>query len=148
MGVAVDADLALLHRLEHRRLRLRGSAVDLVGEHEVGEDRPRAEGEVTLAGVEDQRAGEVTGHQVRGELHPPRLDVERGGEGAHEQRLGDAGHPFEQDVAAAQQGDEQAGDRGILTDDGLGDLGAHGEQGRAGALGAHRVRGARRVLGA
>lgn len=51
-------------------------------------------------------------------------------------------------MAATQQGDEQPGDRGILPDDGLGDLGAHGEQGRAGALGAHRPVALGRVLGA
>ena len=45
-------------------------------------------------------------------------------------------------------GNMPAGDRGILTDDGLGDLGAHGEQGRPGALGAGRVLGAHGVLGA
>ena len=63
------------------------------------------------------------------------LDVERGGEAADEQRLGDARHALEQDVAAAEQGDEQPGDRGVLADDGLGHLGAHGEQRRAGAVG-------------
>jgi hypothetical protein len=32
----------LLHRFEQRRLRLRRRAVDLVGEDDVGEDRPGA----------------------------------------------------------------------------------------------------------
>jgi hypothetical protein len=39
----VDRDLALLHRLEQRRLRLGGGAVDLVGQQEVGEDGARVE---------------------------------------------------------------------------------------------------------
>ena len=39
---AVDGDLALLHRLEQRRLGLRRGPVDLVGEHDVGEQRARA----------------------------------------------------------------------------------------------------------
>ena len=56
-------------------------------------------------------------------------------EGAHEQRLRDAGHALEQDVPAAEQGDEQPGDGGVLADDGLAHLGAHGEQGGTGALG-------------
>ena len=42
VGVPVDRDLALLHRLEQRRLRLRRRAVDLVGEHDVREHRARA----------------------------------------------------------------------------------------------------------
>ena len=66
--LALDRDLALLHRLEQRRLRLRGRAVDLVGEKEVGEDRPGAELEVGVALVPDRRAGDVGRHQVRGEL--------------------------------------------------------------------------------
>ena len=42
-GHAVGRDLALLHRLEQRRLRLGRRAVDLVGEHDVREDRALAE---------------------------------------------------------------------------------------------------------
>ena len=42
VGDAVDGDLALLHRLEQRRLGLRRGAVDLVGEEQVREDRARA----------------------------------------------------------------------------------------------------------
>ena len=53
---------------------------------------------------------------------------ERAGEAAHEQRLGDAGHALHQHVAAAEQRDEQPGDRGVLADDGLGHLGAYGGQ--------------------
>ena len=38
-------------------------------------------------------------------------------------------------MATAEQRDDQAGDRGVLTDDGLGDLGAHGQERGAGSLG-------------
>src|SRR2546430_2298141 len=38
VGAPLDRDAVLLHRLEQRRLRLRRGAVDLVGEHDVGED--------------------------------------------------------------------------------------------------------------
>ena len=40
VGRAVDRDLALLHRLEQRRLRLGRGPVDLVAEDDVGEDGP------------------------------------------------------------------------------------------------------------
>ena len=43
MGRAVDGRLPLLHRLEQRGLRARRRAVDFVDEHDVVEDRPRAE---------------------------------------------------------------------------------------------------------
>ena len=39
MGLAADRDLPLLHGFEQRRLHLGGRAVDLVGKHEIGEDR-------------------------------------------------------------------------------------------------------------
>ena len=38
------------------------------------------------------------------------------------------GHALHQHVAAAQQRDEQAGDRGVLADHGLADLGAHRDE--------------------
>ena len=39
----VDGDLAFLHDLEQGRLGLRGRPVDLVAEHQVGEDRAPVE---------------------------------------------------------------------------------------------------------
>ena len=41
--------LVLLHGFEHGRLRLRRGAVDLVGQHDVGEDRPVHELKLALA---------------------------------------------------------------------------------------------------
>src|SRR5208282_4854652 len=37
-----DGDAMLLHGLQERALSLRGRAVDLVGEHDVGKNRPSA----------------------------------------------------------------------------------------------------------
>ncbi len=45
-GLALDRDLALLHRLEQRRLRLGRRAVDLVGQQQVREHRALAEPEL------------------------------------------------------------------------------------------------------
>ena len=62
-------DLALLHRLQQRRLGLRRRAVDLVGEQDVREHRPAPELELAGLRVVDERAGHVARHEVRGELH-------------------------------------------------------------------------------
>ena len=59
VGLAADRDLPLLHRLEQRALHLGGRAVDLVGEHEVREDRPERHLELTELLVEDPRADDV-----------------------------------------------------------------------------------------
>ena len=126
--LALDADLALLHCLQQRGLRLGWSAVDFVGQQQVGEHRAGAELEHGRARVVDQRPGHVAGHQIGRELHPLEFQFQRCGHRAHQQRLGDAGHAFEQYVAAAQQRDHQPGDDGVLTDDGLGDLGPQRHQ--------------------
>ena len=133
---AFDGDLPFLHRLEQCGLRLRRGAVDLVGEQQVGEHRAVVELEPRGAGVVHQRSRDVTGHQVRGELHAFVVQRERRREGADEQCLRDTRDAFEQHVATAEQRDDQPGDDGVLPDDGLRDLGADGGQ-----------RGARVVLG-
>ena len=69
---AVDRHLPLGHRLEQRGLRLRHRAVDLVDEHDVGEDRARPELEVARALVEDGEARDVGRLQVRRALDPRR----------------------------------------------------------------------------
>ena len=48
MRMTVDRDLALVHRLQQRRLRLRRRAVDLVSEQNIGEDGPALELEALL----------------------------------------------------------------------------------------------------
>ena len=82
MRAALDRDLPLLHRLEQRRLRLRGRPVDLVGEQQVREDRPGPELEVAAALVVDDSpvmsAGIRSGvNWMRAKLEPQRRANER-----------------------------------------------------------------------
>ena len=69
---------------------------------------PSPELELGRPRVVDQRAGHVARHQVGGELHPLALQRQRRGERPDQQRLGDAGHAFEQHVALAEQRDDAA----------------------------------------
>ena len=78
--------------------------------------------------VDHQRAGDVAGHQVGRELHPAGVDRQGRGQGADEERLRRTGHALHQHVAAAEEGDEQAGHGGVLADDGLAHLVPDGEQ--------------------
>ena len=73
-------------------------------------------------------AEDVAGHQVGRELHAPELQLQRLAERAHQQRLAQARHAFEQAVAAGEQADQQLLDDGVLADDGLGDRGAQGAE--------------------
>ena len=68
VGCAVHRDLPLVHGLEQARLGAGRGAVDLVGEHHVGEDRAGPELELGALLVEDGGADDVRGQQVRGEL--------------------------------------------------------------------------------
>ena len=65
---AVDRDAPLLHHLEKGGLGLRARAVDLVGEHDVREDRAGVELEDPLLLVVHADAGDVPRQQVGSEL--------------------------------------------------------------------------------
>ena len=127
--LALDADLALLHGLQEGGLRFGWSAVDLVGQQQVGEHRSGVELEFGCAGVIYERAGDVARHQVWSELHSLEVELQRCRKRPHQQRLRDAGNALQQHVAAAQQCDHQAADDCLLPDDRLGDLTAQGQQG-------------------
>ena len=107
-----DRDADVLHRFEQRRLRFRRGAVDLVGEHDVRENRPGLELEERPAVrvlLDDVGADDVGGHQVGRELDARERQVQHVGERVDEARLADAGNALEQHVAAR----EQAGDREV-----------------------------------
>ena len=106
VGRAVDRRLALLHALEQTRLRLGRRPVDLVGEDDLGHDRPRPELELLGLLVVDRQAGHVRRQQVRGELDPAKGAVETAGKGLGQDRLARARHVLDQQVAAAHQRDE------------------------------------------
>ena len=66
-----DRDLALLHRLQQRRLGARARAVDLVGHQKLGEDGPLDEAEVAAAVLvllQHLGAEDVRGHEIGREL--------------------------------------------------------------------------------
>ena len=110
VGVPVDGDLPLLHRLEQRRLRLGGGAVDLVGDHDVREDRALLELELAVHRVEDAHAGHVAGEQVGGELDAADGGVDGCRESARQHGLADAGHVLDEQVPLGEQAHEGAAD--------------------------------------
>ena len=125
MGGVADRHLPLLHRLQQRALHLGGGAVDLVGQHDVGEDRPLLGGELAGSGVVDEGAHQVGRQQVRGELDAPEAGTDRLRQGGDRQRLGQAGDAFDQQVGVGDQADQQAVEQPVLTDDLLAELVAH-----------------------
>ncbi len=99
-----------------------GRELDFVGEDEVRKDRAAVGRELAGFRLEDHRADDIAGEKVGGELDALELDAEGDAEGLDEERLGEAGHALEEDVAVGEEGDEQVLDGGILADDGLADF--------------------------
>ena len=100
-GPALDGHLLLLHGLEERMGLGRG-AVDLVREQQSGEDRTLPELEVAGPLVEDERARDVTGQQVRRELGALEGQAEGLREAAGGQRLAQPGEVLHEDMASRQ----------------------------------------------
>ena len=119
-----DGPLVLLHGLEHRTLHLRRRTVDLVCQHDIGEDgasfltvnSPLCWSYIS---VPTRSAGRRSG----GELEALEAGVDDPGQRADGQRLGKAGHAFEQDVSVTEQADEQPFDHVTLSDDDLAHFG-------------------------
>ena len=125
MALFADGHLQLLHGFQQRALHLGRGAVDLVGQQQVGEDRPLARVKIRGLRVEDHGAGQVGRQQVGGELDALEVQVGDPGQGLDGQRLGQARHAFEQDVPRGQQGDHHPFQQFLLPDDDLGHFG-HG----------------------
>ena len=68
VGAAAHRHLALGHGFEQRRLHLGRGTVDLVGQHQVVEDRPLLEHEAAGFRAVDLGAGDVRREQIGGEL--------------------------------------------------------------------------------
>src|SRR5262245_61446558 len=73
---ALDAHLALLHRLEQRGLRLRAGAIDLIDQQHVGEQRAGMEHEGTLLLLEYVHADDVARHEIGSALDTLELTTE------------------------------------------------------------------------
>jgi hypothetical protein len=114
VGLLADGHRLLLHRLEQRGLRLRRRAVDLVGEHDVREDRPALELEaarqLARLAASTIRLVPSTSAGIRSGVNWMRENDSSSASASvpNEQRLAQAGHAFQQHVAAGEQG---GGDR-------------------------------------
>jgi hypothetical protein len=115
----------LLHRLEQRRLRLGRGAVDLVGEQDIGENRPALELETLLPALvfdDDVGADDVGGHEVGRELDAREREVDGVGQRAHQHGFAQAGHALEERVAAGEERHHHALDDRLVADDDLAHL--------------------------
>ena len=70
--MSVDRDLPVAHGLEQRALRAGRRAIDLVGQHDVAEDRSASVDKLAGLRIEHIAADDVAGQQVGRELDPRR----------------------------------------------------------------------------
>ena len=127
MPLTPHRDLPFLHRLQERGLRLGRSPVDLVGEYDVGKDRPSQELELPNAGglifLNNLGAGDVRRHQVGCELDAVIAQIQGIGHRMDHQRLGQARNADQQTMSAGEDGDQELFQDRVLTHDHLGHLG-------------------------
>ncbi len=113
----LDADHALAHRFEQRRLRFRRRTIDLVGEENIGEDRAGNEFEFLLILVVDRDADDVGGQKIARELNPLKRQRQRAGQRVRQRCLADSRNVFEKDVALGKErGDAVLHDFGFSAD--------------------------------
>ena len=124
--LVADRHAPLLHGLEQGALHLGRGSVDLVGQEQVGEDRPLVHAEIVGPLVEDLRADDVGGEQVDGELDAGEVEVDRLGQGRDQERLGQARHALKQQMPAGEQRDQEPLDDDVLADHDRPDSLAHG----------------------
>ena len=99
---AFDADLLLLHGFEQGALRFGAGPVDLVGQQNLGEQGAGVEHKARLGRLVHRHARQVARHQVRGKLHPRKLQAQAFGQGVRQGGFAHAGHVLNQQVAARQ----------------------------------------------
>ena len=111
MRLAGDGDRPLLHGLEQGRLRLGRGPVDLVGQHEVGEDRPALELEPAEppSGDLEQTLVPIRSAGIRSGVNWIRWNFRWSASASvrTSKRLAQPRHAFEQDVPAGDQGGQR-----------------------------------------
>ena len=105
--LAIDGDLAFLHRLKQRRLRLRRGAIGLIDEDEVREDRTGTEAEEIRALVVHLDTGDVARQQIRRALHPRERESNGAGDRSSQRGLADTWHVLDQQVPLGDQGHQR-----------------------------------------
>jgi len=119
MAGAAHGHLSFLHRFEKSRLGLGGSAIDLVRQNNIGEDRAVDEPKVPSAAfllVEYRGAGDIRGHQIGRKLNALERHVENLTDGADHESLGQSRHSHEQAMAAREYGAQDLLDHFRLPD--------------------------------
>jgi Dolichyl-phosphate-mannose-protein mannosyltransferase len=122
MRHAIGGHLLFGHRFEQRTLRFRRRAVDLVGEHELCEQRSGMEFEFAALALVHADPDNVGRQQIGRELDALERKIERRGKGVRQRSLADAGQIFDQKMAACKDARERKEHPFVLSEHDLVDL--------------------------
>ena len=117
IGGIADRHLTLLHRLEQGTLYLGRRTVDLIGQHEIGEDRTLLDRELFGLLAVNQCTDQIGGQQIGGKLNTAEPGVYGLCQCRNGKRFGQSRNTFQQNVAIGQQSDQQRVDQMFLSDD-------------------------------
>src|SRR6185437_10030794 len=116
MRNAVNGDLAFFHGFQQGRLCAWRHAVHFVCQKHVSEKRAAVERKSARGKVEYVAPDDVSRHQVRGALHPPKFKIKQAGEALDHQSLGDARYALKQSVPATENRKKALVDQFLLPD--------------------------------
>src|SRR4051794_23347118 len=116
MRRAVHRNLVLIHRLKQRTLCFRRGAVDLVGQHDLGDYRAGSKLELAALLVEDRDTGDIGRQQVGRELDALKRAADRARDRLRQHSLAGARYIFQQHMAFADQRDQHQLNRLTLAD--------------------------------
>ena len=104
---ALHAYLAFLHGFEQCRLRLWPGAIDLVNQHDIGEQRSGPKHETARCLIEHVYTDDIARHQIRRSLNALELPAKRAGQCLGQQGLAKPRHALHQHMTARHQRDDQ-----------------------------------------
>ena len=114
----------LLHGLQQGRLGLGCGAVNLIGQHQIGENGARLESETASALLlhHDISSRHIAGHQIRCELDSLERKAEHLADGAYQHGLAQSRHTLQKHIPPGEHHQHYLSDNVSLTDDPLADL--------------------------
>src|SRR5215218_5515889 len=117
MGDAVDGDLSFFHCLQQRRLSLGCCAIDLVGQHHLREDWPRAKFERTALRIEHAHAGDIAGQKIRRELDSLKTGANTARDSLCQYGLANSGNVLDKYMTPANECNQQELNFPVLAND-------------------------------
>jgi hypothetical protein len=117
MSSTVDRDLILFHAFQESCLRARRHAIDFIYQEQIREHRPFVKVERSLSHIQNIRADDIRGHQIRGALHSLELHPQQSRKRFYNQSFCNPWNSFQEGVAPAEECNQALVLKFLLADD-------------------------------